>query len=152
MPSVKADVYKRMQIYRSGDVRLNGAFACVDDFMAAWYVFMEDIKKEDYQLIPTYSDFARWAGISIGSVYTFLEANPDVRVKLREPVADCIVEGGLRKKYEGKLAIFVLKNRCLWTEKNENTNIAADKRIATEEEAEKKIREALKVFNRGDEN
>lgn len=146
MPIVNEEIYKKIQLYRERNIKFSGTFAGTEDFCAAWYMFVESIGSTDYENTPTFSDFARWLNIPFSTVYRFIAANPKVKDELIESIADCLSEGALKKKYESRMAGLVLKNRCMWTEKSENRNYSGEKPIATDEEAEKKIRQALKAI------
>ena len=115
------------------------AFHNEEAFYTAWHAFLDVVAKGEYEKAPTYANFARWYGISTVTVYNTIARYPDLRQRIAESLADSIVEGAMAKKYDKTMSIFVLKNRCGWADKREDTTIQDEKKIATQDEAREKL-------------
>ena len=115
------------------------------DFIEQWDAFMEHCKEKEYEVFPTVSEFARWMGIAKANVYSYIRSH-NLRERIADTMADCLVEGALTKKYEKTITIFALKNRCGWADKKETSTITGEREIASADEAKARIIAAAKVF------
>ncbi len=125
--------------------RLRGrTFTSTDDFMSCWEAFVDEARHGGYEMVPTYLSFAEWAGATPECVYNYIKSHSGVASRCAESMADCLVEGCMKKQYQNSITIFTLKNRCGWADKREDTTIHTEKNVATKEEAKNKILELVR--------
>lgn len=119
-------------------------FSCPDDFREDYLMYIEALFENDFQEPPTYAGFARFRNISPRTVYRYIREYPELKEFVMEPTADVLYAGATTGKYKSTPAIFALKNRCGWADKVESRDVTSDKRVASKEEADKKLKEYLK--------
>ena len=119
-------------------------FDGTEDFKKCYLTYIEAIFESDFQEPPSFAGFARFWNISPKTVYRYMKDYPELREFVMEPTADALVVGAINGKYKSTPAIFALKNRCGWADKVESRDVTADKRVATKEEADKKLEEYMK--------
>lgn len=94
--------------------------------------FCEDIKANDYNRIPSQTEFCRWLELhhkdtDRKTIYNALNKYfPTIKKDFERLQSDLIAQGGMLGKYQNTMSIFVLKNWCKWsdkpTEETENSN------------------------------
>lgn len=119
-------------------------FTSTDDFLSCWNAFIDDVRGGGYELVPTYLSFAEWCGANPRTVYDFIKEHSGVASRCAESMADCLVEGCMKKNYQNAITIFTLKNRCGWADKREDTTIHTEKQVATAGEAKNKVLELIR--------
>lgn len=119
-------------------------FTSTDDFLSCWNAFVDDVRSGGYELVPTYLAFAEWCDAYPSTVYDFIKTHSGVASRCAESMADCLVEGCMKKNYQNAITIFTLKNRCGWADKREDTTIHTEKQVATAGEAKNKVLELIR--------
>lgn len=119
-------------------------FTSTDDFLSCWNAFVDDVRGGGYELVPTYLAFAEWCDAYPSTVYDFIKEHSGVASRCAESMADCLVEGCMKKNYQNAITIFTLKNRCGWADKREDTTIHTEKQVATAGEAKNKVLELIR--------
>ena len=118
-------------------------FSTPEDFKEKYLKYVETIYDEEFVEVISYTGFAKFCGCAVQTVYNMLIEYPELKEWAAEPTADTLVVGAIKGKYKSTPAIFALKNRCGWADKVESTNVSSDKRVASKEEAEEKIKQLL---------
>lgn len=119
-------------------------FTSTDDFMNCWYGFIDDVRESGYEKVPTYLSFSTWCDVDHHVVYDFIKDHPNVASRCAESMADCLVEGCMKKNYQNAITIFTLKNRCGWADKREDTTIHTEKKVATASEAKDAVLQLIR--------
>lgn len=92
-----------------------------------WSDFCEHIRKIDYAITPTQTDFCIWLRKEFDNcdrktIYNALNKYfPTVKSEFERIQADTITSGAMLGKYNSTMSIFALKNWCKWTDKQEVT-------------------------------
>lgn len=120
-------------------------FKSVDDFVAQFNEYLDAVEEGGYEIVPSYSGFARWKHRNSNGVWGYVRSHPEIKEEIKPRLASVLSTGAMLGKYRDAATIFTLKNMCDWTDRRESTNISADKRVATEEEAKEKV---LKIADR----
>ena len=93
--------------------------------------------------LPTKSNFAKYAGIDVRTVYNYgYKYFPETKKEWQIILADTLTEGAISGVYDKTMTIFCLKNWCDWADKTDNKVEQKKVSVASPEEA----REALKKY------
>lgn len=82
--------------------------------------FCRDIIENEYNRIPSQTEFCRWLEIHYEAtdrktIYNALnEYFPTIKKDFERMQSDLIAQGGMLGKYQNAMSIFVLKNWCKW--------------------------------------
>lgn len=118
------------------------AFNTSDDLLSTFYAFIEHVRLNDYAILPTKANFARYTEIDAKTVYNTLERYfPESKKTYQDMLADCLAEGASLGKYDKTMTIFCLKNWCNWADKQENVNTEIKPKLADKATADKLIKQ-----------
>lgn len=82
--------------------------------------FCRDIVNNEYDRIPSQTEFCRWmcenySDVDRRTIYNSLNKYfPNVKKEFERIQSDLIVQGGMLGKYQSAMSIFALKNWCKW--------------------------------------
>lgn len=88
--------------------------------------FCDDIIEQGYTVLPSKTEFCRWyAGrykrkINRRTVWMAMDVYyPDVKAAVNELISDVLAQGAALGFWNSTITIFVLKNWCHWSDKQE---------------------------------
>lgn len=95
--------------------------------LVEWFdQYCEELERDEFRAVPTFTGFARWcrdvkgSKVSRRTLYSAIrEYYPEVRDELEDLRADTLVSGAARGDYAASVTIFALKNWCRWTDRAE---------------------------------
>ena len=89
--------------------------------------FCDDIIEQGYTVLPSKTEFCRWyAGrykrkINRRTVWMAMDVYyPDVKTAVNELISDVLAQGAALGFWNSTITIFVLKNWCHWSDKQED--------------------------------
>lgn len=89
--------------------------------------FCDDIIEQGYTVLPSKTEFCRWyAGrykrkINRRTVWMAMDVYyPDVKAAVNELISDVLAQGAALGFWNSTITIFVLKNWCHWSDKQED--------------------------------
>lgn len=114
-----------------------------DDFLKAFTDFNDYVVDNDFDMLPTMRNFAKWAGIDQRTVYNYKDKYfPESKKDYQQILSDTLTEGAIVGKYDKTMTIFCLKNWCDWADKREDKVEHKKTKLVTKAQAE----EALKKY------
>lgn len=118
-------------------------FKDADDFLDMYHKYVDTIFANGFDEVVSWTGFAKFANCGRRTIYRMFEENPGLKEKTMTATADCLMTGAIKGQYKSTPAIFALKNRCNWVDKVEARNVAADKTVATKEQADEALEKYL---------
>ena len=100
-------------------------FKSGEELIALYREFCDEVKSEDYKVVPTKTEFEWWLKNKKGfgdrkTVYWSLERYyPEFKKEFDEIRADVVSQGTMLGKYQPSMSIFALKNWCGWSDKQD---------------------------------
>lgn len=98
----------------AGEIKLNEA-----EYLDEYENFLINIRDNDYDIMPTKSNFARWLAVPQKEVIYWYKQHPSCKDVIDQMTADVIIEGMCMKKYQTQAGSMALKNLCKWQDNPE---------------------------------
>lgn len=121
--------------------KIKPAFDSMKELITAYQCFCVFIVQHRFideleiPITPTYSDFARWLGVTPRTVEAYVAKNASEEEKkaLMALRSDILFKGAAAKVYEKTITIFAMKNWCDWSDKQEVKQEVTEQGISQEE-------------------
>ena len=97
-------------------------FSSAKQLIDLWQDFNEDIRNNDFIVVPNQSNFCRYLKTRFKemdrrTIYNSLNKYfPDIKANFEQIQADTIAEGAMLGHYQSTMSIFALKNWCKWND------------------------------------
>ncbi len=118
-----------------------------DALLLRWTEFANDIKKNNYDRIPTILNFCEYTNNKITNTMKQLEKwDEDCGKEIRQIIADVLVEGTAQGVWNHQIVTQVLKNTCNWGDGKKTK--AKEVSVMSEAEARKALSQYMKTKNK----